>query len=362
MSAVKQSASLEISPVESVGHVRALRIGRAVSWRYHPRAFVVTALMVVAVCAVVVLQVGLGDFPISPSRVVATFAGHGTALEEFVVYDLRMPRAATAVVVGLCLGVSGAIFQSLTRNPLGSPDIIGFTQGASVGAVVTLLLLNGSPNQVALGATVGGLTVSVLVYGLAYRNGVQGYRLILVGIGFTAVLSAAVSYLLLISNLARARQAFIWLTGSLNGAQWSTLAPVVAAAVVLLPLALMMTRSLRLLEMGDDIASGLGVSVERSRLMLLVVGTTLCAVAVSATGPIGFIALAAPQVAKRLTGGFATGLISAGVMGALLLCMSDVVAQRLFGGVQLPVGVATLAVGGIYLAWLLFNENKSGRA
>jgi iron complex transport system permease protein len=338
---------------------RVVRAGSFLSLRYRPRYLAVSLLLALAAFGLMVLQLGLGDFPISPGRVLATLQGHGTRLEEFIVYRQRMPRAATAIVVGIAFGVSGALFQCLTRNPLGSPDIIGFTQGASFGAVVTLLIWHGSPNQVALGATIGGLLVSALVYVLAYRQGVQGYRLILVGV--TAVLSALVSWLLLRGEINEARFAFIWLTGSLNGAAWPSLWPVVAVTAGLLPAALAMSRRLRLLEMGDETAQALGVRVESSRLILILVGTGLCAVVVSAAGPISFIALAAPQIARRVTGTSSIGLVSSALMGALLLLFSDLAAQQFFGDVKLPVGAATLSVGGAYLAWLIFHENRAGR-
>ena len=340
---------------------RVVRAGSLVSLRYRPRYVWVTLVLAVVTLGLMVLQLGVGDFPISPGRVIATLQGQGSKLEEFIIYRQRMPRAVTAIVVGMAFGVSGALFQSLTRNPLGSPDIIGFTQGASFGAVATLLIWHGSPNQVALGATVGGLLVSALVYVLAYRQGVQGYRLILVGIGVTAVLSALVSWLLLRGELNEARLAYVWLTGSLNGASWPSLYPVIAVCVVLFPVALAMSGRLRLLEMGDETAQALGVRVESSRLVVILVGTGLCAVAVSAAGPISFIALAAPQIARRVTGTSSIGLVSSAVMGALLLLFSDLAAQQFFGDLNLPVGIATLSVGGAYLAWLIFNENRSGR-
>jgi len=262
----------------------------------------------------------------------------------------------------MALGLSGAVFQSITRNPLGSPDIIGFTQGASLGAVLQILVFDGGQLQIVMGALVGGLTVSLLVYVLAYRNGVQGYRLILVGIGITAILLSLVSYLLLRARIEEAQAAFVWLTGSLNARGWEHVVPVAVALAVLLPLSLAMSRPLRMLEMGDETAQALGVSVERSRLWLLLLGTLLCAVAVAAAGPVGFVALAAPQIAKRLTGSATVGLLPAAAMGALLLLASDLAAQRALAPTQLPVGVATVSVGGLYLGWLLFRENQSGRA
>jgi iron complex transport system permease protein len=340
---------------------RVIRWRGQLSIRFRPRAFVVTVVVLLAAALTVVLNVGVGDFPMSPVEVIRTLMGHGNRGSEYIVYELRLPRALTAVLAGLALGMSGAVFQSMTRNPLGSPDIIGFTQGAALGAVLEILVFHGSQLQVAAGALIGGMAISALVYVLSYRRGVQGYRLILVGIGVTAVLTSVVSYMLLRAKIDQAQNAFVWLTGSLNGRDWSHVVPIVIALCVLVPPTLAMSRQLSLLEMGDDTAQALGIRVERSRLMLLFLGTALCAVAVSSIGPVAFVALAAPQIARRLTRSSTVGLVPAGAMGAFLLIASDLAAQRVFAPTQLPVGVATVSVGGIYLAWLLFRENQLGR-
>lgn len=341
--------------------VAVLRLGSRIALRYEPRAFVVGLLIWLAAGVVLVLQLGIGEYSMSPGEVLATLSGRGAPNQEFIIYDLRLPRVVTAVLVGTALGMSGAIFQILTRNALGSPDIIGFTNGAALAALAMIVVFHGTQTQIAMAAVVGGLVVSVLVYLLAYRKGVQGYRLILVGIGITAVLASLTSYLLLRAQINDAQVAFVWLTGSLNARGWEHVTPMVVALLVLVPLTLAMSRPLQLLEMGDDTAHALGVPVERSRAWLLFLGTTLCAVAVSSAGPIGFVALAAPQIAKRLTGTATVGLLPAAAMGALLLVVSDLAAQRLLAPTALPVGVATVSVGGLYLAWLLFHENKSGR-
>lgn len=340
---------------------RTLRLGSRVSLRVRARPLVVGAIIWLVAAAVMLVQLGVGEFSMSPHAVIATLSGHGSPSQEFVIYSLRLPRVITAALVGIALGMSGAIFQCLTRNPLGSPDIIGFTQGAGLAALVQIVVFHGDQAEIAMSAMGGGIVVSALVYLLAYRKGVQGYRLILVGIGITAVLMSLTSYLLLWGQVTDAQEAFRWLTGSLNARGWEHVRPVLIALIVLVPLALLMARAMRMLEMGDDAAHALGVRVERSRAWLLLLGTALCAVAVSSAGPIGFVALAAPQIAKRLTGGSTVGLVPAGAMGALLLVVSDLAAQRLLAPTSLPAGVATVSVGGLYLAWLLFRENASGR-
>jgi iron complex transport system permease protein len=219
-----------------------------------------------------------------------------------------------------------------------------------------ILLLRGSMAEIAAGAVLGGLATAVIVYALAYRGGVAGERLILIGIGVSALLLSANHYLITRAVLHDALAAQSWQTGSLNGRGWEHVWAVGAALVALLPLALYYSRRLALLGMGDDAARSLGVAVERSRLVLVVVSVALAAVAVAAAGPIPFLALAAPQLARRLTRSSGVALAPSAAMGALLLVAGDLATQRLFAPTPLPVGVATGVLGGLYLAWLLARE------
>jgi iron complex transport system permease protein len=327
---------------------------RTVSLRVHARSVVVCLALTLAALAVAVLSVGTGDFPLSVGEVLAVLTGGGDPAAQFIVETLRLPRVLTALLVGGAFGIAGAIFQSISRNPLGSPDIIGFTMGSVTGAFVVILLIGGTSLQVALGAVAGGMVTAVVVYLLAYRRGMQGYRLVLVGIGISALLQAVNSYLITRATRDDAFAAAHWMVGSVNGRGWEHVWPVTAALAVLVPLALVLARPLTMLELGDDAARALGVSAERSRLALVFVAVALTAVGTASTGPIWFVALAAPQLARRLTRAAAPGLVSAALMGALLLAASDLAAQRLLS-VDLPVGIMTGAVGGLYIGWLLFR-------
>jgi iron complex transport system permease protein len=324
----------------------------ALGFRFHPRSLVVCTALLAATFAVAIVSIGTGDFPLSPGEVLAALFGGGDPAGQFIVETLRLPRVVTALLVGGAFGIAGAIFQSISRNPLGSPDMIGFTFGSVTGAVLVILVIDGTTSQVAMGAIGGGLVTAVLIYVLALRGGVQGYRLVLVGIGVAAVLQAVNAYLVARATREDAYEAAHWMIGSVNGRGWEHVWPVAAAFSVLVPAALLLARPLAMLEMGDDAARSLGVHAERSRLALIAVGVGLTAVATASTGPIAFVALAAPQIARRLTRSSAPGLVSAAVMGALLLTASDLAAQRLLG-IDLPVGVMTGGLGGIYLAWLL---------
>lgn len=338
--------------------------GERASLRYRPRALVVCVLLAAITTLVAVLSIGFSaaDRPIAPGDVIATVLGYGDGSYDFVILRLRFPRVLVAILVGLALGMSGAIFQSVSRNPLGSPDIIGLTTGAATGAVLGIIVWPNASLSVSVFAVIGGLATAIAVYVLAWKRGVQGYRLVLVGIGIGAMLTSLNSYLLTRSDLADAMTAQVWLTGSLNGRSWEYVPPLVLAMAVLVPFVLAYGRRLALLEMGDDAAKALGISVERTRFTILLAAVGLSAVATAAAGPIGFIALAAPQIARRLMRAPGVGLVSAGLMGALLLVASDFVAQRLMPSTQLPVGVVTGAVGGVYLAWLLSKGWRASRA
>jgi iron complex transport system permease protein len=323
-----------------------------VTYRVDPRSAIVCAALVAATAVVAVLGIGTGDFPLPVGDVVATLVGRGDPASEFIVGTLRLPRVLTALLVGGAFGIAGAIFQSISRNPLGSPDVIGFTVGSVTGATIVILLIDGTTFQIALGAVAGGLATAVVVYLLALRGGVHGYRLVLVGIGVSAVLQAVNAYLIARATREDAFEAAHWMIGSVNARGWEHVWPVAAALAVLVPAALLMARPLALLEMGDDAARALGVPAERTRLALVLVAVGLTAVATASTGPIAFVALAAPQIARRLTRSATPSLVSAALMGALLLAASDLAAQRLLS-VDLPVGVMTGALGGVYLCWLL---------
>ncbi|MFJ7780190.1 FecCD family ABC transporter permease [Streptomyces yangpuensis] len=331
------------------------------SLRIERRALAVGGLLVLAAFVMAVLLIGTGDFDIAPWDVVQTLLGNGTPANDFIVNDLRLPRVLVALLVGAALGMAGAVFQSVTRNPLGSPDLLGFSYGSAAGALVVIILLNGSATEVAAGALLGGLLTGAAVYLLAYKRGIHGYRLVLVGIGASAMLVAVIQYLITKAQLVEASRAMVWLTGSLAGRDWAQVWPLLLTCAVLFPLVLGQSRALRMIEMGDDAAYAVGVRVERTRLLLMLAAILLTTAASAAAGPISFVALAAPQLARRLTRSPGANLLTAALMGSVVLLLSDWASQRAFGADQLPVGVVTGLVGGVYLLWLLVTERKAGR-
>ncbi|MDN5916831.1 MAG: iron chelate uptake ABC transporter family permease subunit [Pseudonocardia sp.] len=332
-------------------------------------------LLVLLACAVVLVlaaavNLGRGDFPIGLGQVLATLFGAGDQTSEFIVLELRLPRSLTGALVGGALAVSGAIFQSIARNPLASPDIIGISWGASAAAVFVIVLGGGmsavggtfAAVGLPIAALAGGLVSATLIYILAWRQGVQGYRLVLIGIGINAVLVAAVNWLLTVAQIYQAAQAQVWLNGSLNARSWDDVVPVGVALVVLVPLAMILAFVLGGLQFGDDTARGLGIRVNGARTALLLVAVGLASVATASAGPIAFVALVSPQLAQRLCRTPAPPLAVSMVLGAGLVVVSDVIARTAFPGTELPVGIITAVLGAPYLMFLLARHRREARS
>ncbi|MEW2360223.1 iron chelate uptake ABC transporter family permease subunit [Spirillospora sp. NPDC029432] len=323
------------------------------------RARAVCALLVPAGLAMFLLSLSVGDYAIPLPDLAASLTARGTPAIDYVVHRLRLPRAELAVLVGAAFGLSGAIFQKVVRNPLASPDIIGITAGASTGAVALIVLAGASGLALSAGALGGALLTSALIYLLAWRQGVTGYRLALVGIGVASALTGVVSYLLTRTEVKVAQEGLVWLTGSLYGRADRVL-PLAVAMAVLVPAAFALGRTLRALQLGDDAARGLGLDAERTRLALLAVGTGLAGAATAAAGPVAFVAFLSGPIAARLTRGGGLGLLPAALVGVLITLVADFAAQHMLGGTQLTVGVVTGAVGAPYLLWLLAVSNRGG--
>lgn len=338
--------------------VVTLRHGRHVSARISVRPLVVCVVLLLAALAVAVLALGTGEFTLTPAEVLRALAGEGTRAARLVVVEWRLPRVLLALLIGAALGLAGAVFQALTRNPLGSPDVIGFNTGAYTGVLVVTVFVGNGYYLVAGGALVGGLATAIVVYLFAFKRGVQGFRLIIVGIAISAMLSSVNQWFIIKVDLQAAFAAAIWGQGSLNGLGWAQVTPVAVAVGVLCLALIAYGPRLALLEMGEDAAAALGVRVESTRLAYLVIGVSLTAVATAAAGPISFVALAAPQLAQRLTRTAGIALVPSAAMGAFLLMFSDWLAQRAFAPTQLPVGIVTVSVGGIYFVWLLVRQAR----
>jgi iron complex transport system permease protein len=324
-------------------------------------AVVVTA----AIAVLVVASASVGTYGLPPGDVLAALVGRAAEDVTFVVRELRLPRAVTGALVGAAFGTAGAVFQSTARNPLASPDIIGITAGASAAAVIAIVV-GGSPSatSIAAAAAVGALATATAIWSLAWRRGRAStpQRLVLVGIGITAALTSVTSFLLTRADLYDAQRATVWLTGSLNGRTWTHVGVLLPAVLVLVPALALGAGRLRILELGDDLATGLGVGVARARAVLLLGAVVLAAVATAAAGPVGFVALAAPQVARRVASPGRPVPVLSALVGAAGVLAADLLARTALSPTELPVGVVTAVVGAPYLLWLIARTDRGAAA
>jgi iron complex transport system permease protein len=324
------------------------------------RSLVVTTALGVVALAAFTLSIMVGSVWLSAADVLGSLlritADRGV---DFIVLDLRLPQAAAALTVGLALGVAGTLFQQLLRNPLAAPDFVGVSSGASVAAVAGIVVYDAGGLAVPAMAVTGALISATLMYVLAFRDGLRDYRFILVGIGVSAFMTGVVGYLLTRADLLDARQAMHWLVGSVGQAGPTELRVLMVVLAVLVPVAVALQRQLRALELGDDLARGLGARVEWARFALIALPVVLIGLATAVAGPIMFVALVAGPVARRLLGPASGGVLAAGFSGAGLLLVADLVARHVLP-TELPTGVVTGAVGAPYLLWLLATANREG--
>ncbi|WP_326700855.1 iron ABC transporter permease [Streptomyces sp. NBC_01754] len=323
----------------------------------HRRLVVLTLVVLVLAAFAVTLMAGQTFYP--PRDVVRVILGEQVPGASFTVGRLRLPRAVLAVVAGFSFGMAGVTFQTMLRNPLASPDIIGISSGASAAAAIAIVTLSLDEIQVSVLAIAAALVVALLVYGLAFRDGVVGTRLILIGIGISAMLDSVTSYVLSRAAEWDLQEAMRWLTGSLNGVSWDQTVPALIALVVLAPVLLSQARNLSTMQLGDDTASALGVRVERTRITVIVTAVCLIAFATAAAGPIAFVAFLSGPIAARLAGAGGSLLVPAGLVGALLVLAADFTGQFAFDH-RFPVGVVTGVLGAPYLVYLIVRTHRAG--
>ncbi|MGB2992003.1 MAG: iron ABC transporter permease [Paenisporosarcina sp.] len=343
-----------------------MKIFTRLDFTRHP--FIATIVVFSVVAVVMMLSAGSGEFPLSPSKVVAALFGYGDEFDRTIVVDFRLPRIMMALFVGMALAVSGAILQGITKNPLASPDLIGVTAGASFAVVLFLTLFSDENNALTVSiqwlplfAFLGATFTALVVFLLSWKNGIAPFRLLLIGIAVAAFMQAGTTVWILMGPIYQASQATIWTTGSIYGANWSQVYVIMPWALLLIAISLLMRRQMNILELGDDIATGVGSRVQRNRVLLLLLSTGLTGVAVAFAGGIGFVGLLAPHIARRIVGPKFQSMVlfSAGI-GALLVLIADWIARVAFAPVEVPAGVWTAAVGAPYFIFLLITERKKG--
>jgi iron complex transport system permease protein len=338
---------------------RGVRVG-GWSWVWRPWVVFVTLVLAASTFLVFAVSISIGDFTVELPAVFSTLVGQGERVDEFVIMDLRMPRALVGLIAGVALGISGALTQSIARNPLASPDVLGITGGASATAVFVVTASGGAAiaNSIGLStaALTGGLLTGLLVYFTSWRKGIDGFRLILIGVSVNAVMQALTTWLLVLADIRDVARAQRWLVGSLDSRSWSEVWASLWIMGALVLVVLVVAFQLRPMHFGDDVAAGLGVRYSAVRAVLLLCAVLLAGVAVSAAGPVPFVALVAPQITMRLLRTPVPPLVASGIFGALLLIGSDLVARTVLPN-DLPVGIVTAIIGGPFLVYLLVRAN-----
>ncbi|MCQ1952303.1 iron chelate uptake ABC transporter family permease subunit [Arthrobacter sp. zg-Y238] len=337
---------------------RTFRIGKRLSFQYRRRSVLICLLLTIALILVGAFTLTAGDLGLTWRELFGLAVSPPQGSASFVLERLRGPRFLTAVGAGIAFGVAGSLFQTVTRNPLGSPEVVGLTSGAAAGAAATTLWPGYLPVPVA--AVLGGAIAVGLVWLSTGRGFARPGKLIVAGIGISAVATALTSLAMTTVGEQQAQTLAFYLNGSLASRSWSHVATIAAALVLVLPAAAALQRQLNLVSLGDDMAEALGVRVVRTRTVAILLAVVLAAAAVSVCGPVAFVALVAPQIALRLLGVSAPGVVAPALVGALVLTLSDFTVQQIDVGAALPVGIFTAALGSLYLGYLLFGEARKG--
>ncbi|MEW5321600.1 iron ABC transporter permease [Geobacillus thermoleovorans] len=344
-----------------------VRMGKHVSFFYDKKAVAVLAALIAAAVLLFLISIGSGEMRMSPLEAAAALLGYGEEIHQTVIVTFRLPRVLVAWMAGMALAVAGAVLQGMVRNPLASPDVLGITGGAAASVVAFLALFSDENNSLTvsihwlpLAAFLGATAAAWFVYMLAWKNGLAPLRLVLVGIGVSALMQALTTLLMITGPIYRASQANVWITGSVYGASWKHVSLMAPWVIGLLLLAILAARHVNVQELGDELAMGLGGAVERQRLGLVLLSTALTGGAVAFAGGIGFVGLMAPHMARRLVGSaFGALLPTAALLGGVLVMGADLAGRLLLAPTEIPAGVFTAAIGAPYFIYLLYQNRKA---
>ncbi|WP_405105265.1 iron chelate uptake ABC transporter family permease subunit [Paenibacillus sp. FSL K6-1217] len=336
--------------------IEFIRAGRR---KRHRRGVLVTGLLAVLACVLCCAMLLLGNTIYPISEVIRALSGEELKGVSFAVNVIRLPRMLAGLFAGFAFGMAGYTFQTMLRNPLANPNVIGITSGSSAAAVYCIVILQASGAVVSVASVIAGLATVLLIYVLSRGRTFSIGRLILIGIGLQAMLDAVISYLLLIGSEKDIPSAVRWLTGSLNGSQMRELPPLVIIVLICSPIILLLGKHLSILELGEQSATSLGVSTDRTRIALIVSSVFMVAIATATTGPIAFVSFLSGPIAKRLVGTGASSIIPAGLVGVNLVLASDLIGQFAFE-YRFPVGIITGLLGAPYLIFLLIRMNRKG--
>ncbi|MFD1448780.1 iron chelate uptake ABC transporter family permease subunit [Oceanobacillus sp. FSL K6-0127] len=325
----------------------------------HRRWILVTSFLVVLACILCGAMLLLGNTIHPVKDVIRALLGEQIQGVSFAVNTIRLPRMLAGVFAGFAFGVAGDIFQTMLRNPLANPNVIGITTGSSAAAVFCIVILHASGAVVSIASVIAGLATVTFIYILSRGRSFSIGRLILIGIGVQAMLNALISYLLLVGAEQDIPAALRWLSGSLNGSQMHELPPLILSVFIFAPIVIMLAKQLSILELGEQSATSLGVNTDRTRMLLILSSVCMISLATSTTGPIAFVSFLSGPIAKRLVGVGFSNVIPAGLVGINLVLAADLIGQFAFV-VRYPVGIITGIIGAPYLIYLLIRMNRKG--
>ncbi|MBE9008050.1 iron ABC transporter permease [Fortiea sp. LEGE XX443] len=335
---------------------------QTISFRIDQRVPFMLLCLAAVIGVAMVMNVGRGEYPIAPLDIVKTILGLDTGNPDhaFVINTLRLPRTLVAFMVGVALAISGTIFQGITRNPLADPAFIGINSGANLVAVTIIVLFPSAPIfALPLSAFAGALLMAALIYWLAWNNGSSPLLFILMGVGLSEIAVAFISLLITFGEISNVSDALVWLAGSVYGRTWEQVFSLLPWLIVFVPMALILARHLNALNLGDDVAKGLGTRVEWQRGLLVLVGAALAGASVATAGNIRFVGLIAPHIGRQLVGPNHEGLIpTAALLGGMIVVMADLLGRILFAPIEIPCGVVTAAIGAPYFLYLLIRNRK----
>lgn len=330
--------------------------------RFHLKTVRAALLLGAVAILVLIANLAFGEQLIKPADVWGALLGKGNPDYVLIVQSLRAPRVIVAFLVGASLAVAGAILQSVIRNPLAAPDVVGITGGASVGAVafITYMPSAVSIHYLPFAAVLGAFGAALLIYFIAWKKGVNPFRLVLVGIGIASLLSAITTFMLVFSPAYSASSSYIWLTGTVYGSTWSYVWNLLPWSVVLLGILYFYTRQMNMQLLGDELAIGLGSQVQKHRFLLILISVGLAGSAVSIGGVIGFVGLIAPHAARRMVGPMVSRLIPiSALFGGIIVALADLIARTAFLPLDIPVGVFTSGIGAPFFIYLLYRTRNN---
>ncbi|MCG3417724.1 FecCD family ABC transporter permease [Oceanobacillus jordanicus] len=329
------------------------------------RAWLVAVSLFIAILLTLIISLNLGVMQISPVDVWKTLTGNGTSQSSLVLFDFRLPRMVIALLIGAGMAVSGAILQSVTQNELADPGIIGINAGAGFAVVLSIYLfqsgtITASTASIFLlpaAALIGSVVAATLIYAISWKNGVSPIRLILVGIGINAAFSALIIVFQLKMDPNDFTRATVWLSGNISGTDWTYVYALLPWILILLPYTFLKANTLNTMNLGDDIAKGLGTRVERERMLLLLAAVALAGSSVAVGGGIAFLGLVTPHLVKKLVGTRHQAILPiTALMGGFLLLVADTVGRNILSPSEIPVGLVVSVIGGIYFIYLLIKS------